>query len=429
MEEVHAFHAEPLSRKQEIQWSKLMGLLENVYARHPYYRELFDKHGIDIGSINDPEGFRGIPFLTKDEIRAKSQEMSSGYSGRASVRKTSGSTGIPLVFVKDRDSTAYMDALMYVLYGWHGISIGDRQGRVWGIPLDFRNRALTRLKDFLLNRKRLVSFDISEESCRDYYSILRRFKPAFMYGLVNTIIEFARLSVGIGLDPAELGMKAVITTGEILFPRSRSLLAKAFKCPIVNEYGTTENGVVAFDCPGGQMHLLMHNVYVEVLNPENGEPAVPGELGEVVLTELHSHATPFIRYRVGDVIRLSNRQCTCGLELPVVDEVVGRESDLIITPDARKVSSAILSYSMTDGVFRFRSYQRAVDRLDVYIEKTGDFRVEDLQFIENKIRTYVGEDMKITVTAVDSLDPERSGKFRHFISELGQGSHSSVTNK
>ncbi len=418
MDEIRAFHAVSLVRKQEMQWSKLTALLDFVYSNNRYYRELFDKHGVDVRNIHNPEDFRKIPFLTKESIRAESNEMVSDHSGRVSVRKTSGSTGIPLVFVKDRDSTAYMDALMYEVYGWHGIAIGDRQSRVWGIPLDFKNRTFTKLKDFLLNRKRLVSFDITEESCKEHFLTLKRFKPAFMYGLVNTIVEFAKLSARVGLDPAELRLKVVVTTGEILFPRSRQLLQEAFQCPIVNEYGTTENGVVAFECRSGEMHLLMHNIYVEIINPENGSPVAPGEMGEIILTELHSYAMPFIRYRVGDIIRLSSRTCACGLELPLVDEVIGRESDLIVTPDGRRISSAILSYSMTDDVLKFRSYQRAIDRLDVFIQKTDNFKEDDLSLIEKKIRTYLGEEISITMNMVKDLEPERSGKFRHFVSEL-----------
>jgi phenylacetate-CoA ligase len=419
MAEIRAFHTEPYHQKQELQWNKLLELLNYVYGSNGYYRELFDKHGVSVKRIRDPSDFRRIPFLTKRAIRARSNEMVSSYRGRVSGRKTSGSTGVPLVFVKDRDSTAYMDALMYELYGWHGIALGDRQSRVWGIPLDLKGRMLTRLKDMLLNRVRLVSFDISEKSCRRYFRRLRRFRPAFMYGLVNTIVAFADTIRGLGLDPAELDLKAVITTGEILFPRSRQLLQTAFRCPIVNEYGTTENGIIAFECARGSMHLQMHNTYIEILRPDDGSPSTPGEMGEVVLTELHSRAMPFIRYRVGDLMKLSSDACGCGLEMPVVEEVLGRESDLIVTPDGKSISSAILSYSMPGGVLRFRSFQRAIDKLDIYVQMMDSSSCDDLSLIERKLRNYLGEDMRVTVNAVDELAVDETGKFRHFVSELG----------
>jgi len=409
MDEIRAFHEKPLSRKLDIQWNKLQDLLQYVYANNAYYRDLFDKNGIDVRKIDSPEEFRQIPFLTKDAIRSDSQAMRSTYSGRVSARSTSGSTGIPLSFVKDRDSTAYMDALMYEVYGWHGIGIGDRQSRLWGVPFSPRGRLMTRLKDILLNRRRLSAFSISPQECSDYLQKLKRFRPKFMYGLPSTMCAFADSLHDRGVEPSEAGLEVIISTGEILTDRRREKLESAFECHVVNEYGTTENGIVAFQSQDGTMRLMIHNLYIEILNPDDGTPAKPGETGEIVLTELHSHAMPFIRYRVGDMaVPEEARPNDEGL--PTVRNIVGRLSDLVVTPEGNRVAAAILDYTLAGGIRRFKAFQDSVDLLHVMIEADDSFDRGALAETEASWREYLGDSIRIEFEIVDNIPPDKSGK-------------------
>jgi len=417
MDKISAFHEKPLSEQLDIQWRKLRKLLEYVSANNRYYRDMFASHEIDVGRIESPEDFRKIPFLTRGAIRAGSRNLVSNYSGRVSHRKTSGSTGVPLAFVKDRDSTAYMDALMYEVYGWHGIGIGDRQSRLWGIPFALKSRLLTHMKDILLNRRRLSAFSLSRESCIDYLQCLKRFKPKFMYGLPSTMEAFAAILQSSGIDPCEAQLEVIISTGEILSARSREKLESAFGCRVVNEYGTTENGIVAFESADGKMRLMIHNLYIEILNPKDGTPAKPGETGEIVITELHSYAMPFIRYRVGD-LAVQESDSTDGSNLPAVRDIVGRVSDLIITPEGKRVAAAILDYSLAEGVKRFKAFQTVVDSLQVMIETDDSFDESTLARTEKSWRAYLGEGIRIEFNIVDKIPPDKSGKMTVLESSL-----------
>jgi phenylacetate-CoA ligase len=416
--EVQAFHSLNAGEMSRIQWAKLKSLLEFVSRSNPYYRELFARQGLKAEDIRCPDDLHLIPPLTKEVIKKNSGLMISEGRWRLSRRKTSGSTGIPLYFPKDRIASAYMDAVMYEVYGWYGIKMGDRQSRIWGMPLNMKARMRVRLKDLILNRKRLAAFDISPKQCLRFYRELERFKPKYVYGVVNTICEFARVIMEAGLNPADLGIKTVLTTGEILHPRHASFLYEAFRVPVVNEYGTTENGIIAFQCPHGEMHLMSHNFYLEFLDPQTGQPVQPGRIGEVVLTELHSYAFPFIRYRIGDLVRPSEDNCDCGLGLPLIKEVIGRTSDLITLPDGSRLSSAIVSYAVTNGVNKFRTYQKSPDRLEILLQVNQCFREGDLTIMENKLRTHLPDEMSIDFQIVNDIPKDISGKFREFTSEI-----------
>ncbi|MDD3731872.1 MAG: AMP-binding protein, partial [candidate division Zixibacteria bacterium] len=416
--EVRAFHGLDSDGIKEYQWQKLKNLLHHVYEQNPYYRALFEQKSLHPEDITSAETFRQIPFLTKRIIQTCNDDLLSRDHLRTSPRRTSGSTGMPIRFVKDRRATAYMNALMHEVYNWHGIEIGDRQARIWGRPLDFRRRLTAQLKDFVLNRRKLVSFDISEKTCRHFFYELKHFQPKYLYGLPCSIVEFTQTLQKINLEPTEMGLEIILCTGETLSPEKKKFLQDAYQCPVLNEYGATECGIIAFPCRHDQLHLMSHNLYIEIINPETGHPAKPGETGEIVLTELNGYAMPFIRYRLGDIALVDNSRCSCGLELPLIAEIQGRTGEIILTLENKKVAMAILDRVLEKYVLRFRVYQRALDRLEVIIENYPGFCRQHTEEIKALWRPYLGEEMKVDFKIVEHILPDRSGKLTSFISDI-----------
>lgn len=416
-EELKAFNRLSAEKMKEKQWEKLTALLEYAYRHNPYYKKLFDENDLTPKRIQNPDDFKKIPYLNKAAIQANQTELLSTGSRRVDHRKTSGSTGMPLQFVKDRISLAYMNAVMHEVYSRHGIEIGDRSCRIWAIPRIFKVQCSIFIRDLLQNRIRLSSFNVSDETSVEFYKKIRRFKPKFMMGVPSYMTDFGKRLIKAGLNPADLGLETIITTGEILYPAQKELLKEHFQCTIANEYGTTECGIVAFACPHDKMHVQNHNLYVEAVNPETGREARPGERGEIVLTELHSFAMPFIRYRLGDTVVPSDERCSCGLASPLFAHIEGRLEDMIETPDGRKVAGGMLYYTLTKGIHQFKAFQRAVDRLEVFIEKGPNFSDKFLEEVKAQWREYLGEDMKFEFKFVDHIPADPSGKLRYFVPE------------
>jgi len=403
------------------QQSRLAELVRDAATQSAYYRELFQSHGIDPTQELATADFERIPFLTKEIIQAESTRMIGPTHGRVSVRKTSGSTGTPLVLVKDRRAEAVMDAYMYEVYGWYGIDVGTRQARIWGIPLGRKARMMARLKDRLLNRRRMVAFEINREYSRAFYHELLRFRPYFLYGLINPIHEFCRELVEAGLDPKAIGLQLVITTGERQVAAKKAYISEHFGCRVVDEYGCTESGIIAFECPEGNRHIAGYNLYVEIIDPATGEVVRDGESGEVVITELHARAMPIIRYRVGDLARISHQPCPCGRTTPVIIDIVGRVSELIITPEGKRVAAAVLDYSVPAQFSRFRAIQHAVDRMTLLLEGGGDLPGRAVEEIRAKLVPYLGDRMQLEIQVVERIPLDTSGKLRCFVSELEGG--------
>jgi phenylacetate-CoA ligase len=416
--EVSAFHKQPYEKMVELQWLKVNALLDYAHSNSQYYRKMLQEYKNTDKACDYRTIFSKIPFLTKSILRDNIKTILSTQTLKTSPRKTSGSTGIPLWLTKDRTATAYMDALMYEVYGWHGIKIGDKQGRFWGMPLDRKTRRKWQMKDMLFNRKRINSFELTESNCNRYYKILESFRAEYLYGYPSAMCEFIRNIEAAGLNAARLEIKVVITTGEILYENQREIIEKAFQAKVANEYGNTENGIIAFECTSGRMHLMNHNLLIEFINPVTGQPVPEGESGEIVLTELHSYALPFIRYRTGDAATLSRAQCECGLQSPTIENIQGRVSDFAISPDGRKISGPIVNYTMTKGIERFRVIQKAVDHILVLIESKTSIQQTQIDEITYKWKALLGQTVTVEIQLVDNLPLDKSGKLRSFISEI-----------
>ncbi len=411
LRELKAVEAFGEKEAREYRDRKIVELLHHAYGRVPYFRRLLDDLNLEPGDIRSASDLGRVPFLTKQEVRSRLEDLQvKGL--RCSWRSTSGTAGYPLRFPKDRQATAFMDAMMYIAYSWHGIRIGDRQARVWGTGIRKKDRLRNTVRDFLLNRKRLSAFKLAEPDCIDFYKKIERFKPAFMYGYSNAVYEFARTLEANGIDAAKAGMRVVICTGELLLEDRRKEMQDIFGVKVVNEYGTTENGIIGFECRHGGMHVVP-TVHLEVADPDEDG------YGELVVTELNSRSVPFIRYRIGDRGRIAaGAECECGRPYPIMEISGGRTHDYIRCPDGRKVYATVLAYSLKEFAAQFKAYQKAIDRLDILMIPKGQLTVEVESMIAGKLRGIVGERMNISFTQVSNIPVEPSGKLRYFVCEL-----------
>jgi phenylacetate-CoA ligase len=265
---------------------------------------------------------------------------------------------------------------------------------------------------------------MSESSMRKYYEKLCSWRPEYLYGYPSALCRFAEFICENQLDTTEIGMRAVICSSEVLYNQQRRLLERTFHCRVINDYGCAECGVLACECPEGNMHINSDHVFIEFINSD-GTPASPGEVGEIVITDLHDFSYPLIRYRLGDVGSPSIQTCPCGRGLPLMDIIQGRISDLIVATDGRLVQDEILNHVSRriesrhgKGIKQFKAIQKSREHIVFLIVKGADFTEDYLQLLDQKLHEYLGEAMNITYEYVEDIPLEKSGKLRYFVSEI-----------
>jgi len=128
----------------------------------------------------------------------------------------------------------------------------------------------------------------------------------------------------------------IFTCGELLTPSMRDYLEKVFDTEILDQYGTTEFGKIAWECPQGGYHLAEDTVYVEVVDHE-GKEVGAGEVGQLVLTGLVNETTPLVRYAIGDLVETAESDCSCNTSFRRIKDIKGRKKDVFLNSNSELV--------------------------------------------------------------------------------------------
>jgi len=419
-------------RIQQLQSTRLRELITHAYEHVPYYRQALDRCGLTPDDITGAEDIRKLPVLTKNQIRDNRQSLVAKNVPVRHLRPmaTSGSTGQPLAFFSTReDQFTYGIARTFRAASWAGLGIADRYALV-GRPRHYRRRTDQLLHELSLTVRRLTVVDsgtLSEQT-------LPRIAETLATGNYT----------GIGGSPPVLRLVAdyilwhdlprpspdvVISGAEQLLDHERALLTEVFGTNPFSKYSSFEVYEIASECAAHTgMHIQAEDVVVEVVD-EEGAAAAPGTVGRVLVTNLHNYAMPFIRYELGDLAAIDTSPCACGRYLPRLVGIVGRMSELIVTPSGRSVFGADLGLETFGplGVRQFRVEQdetgKVVALLEWHSQVPDDSRAHGEVAIQTTLEAAIREGVHVEVRSVDHIDPHPSGKHLVVTSKLASRTH------
>jgi phenylacetate-CoA ligase len=409
---------------ENLQARKLSALLGAALAHSPWHAARLRAAGLEDaargGNITLADLTR-LPTMNKRDARDNVEQIVwRGVPGGAHRYNTGGSSGEPLIFHFGRARQASDAAGRMRARNWWGVAPGEREAYLWGAPveLDKTDRIKT-LRDRLVNQLVLNAFAMSAPRMDDYLATLKTWQPKCLYGYASSVALLAAHAEARSIPARWPALRVVCTTGEPLYPHQRELISQVFGVPVANEFGSRDIGFTAHEAPGGQMLLLSESHIVEVLD-EAGQPVMPGQSGEAVVTGLTSEAQPFIRYRTGDVLRMSADPAAGGQGLHVIAEVTGRQTDLVLAADGRVMHALAVIYVLraTPGIAQFKCVQHAVDRMEVQIVPDAGWSVEAEATVVRGLRARLGACLQVDLRLVDQIPPEASGKHRYVVSHV-----------
>ena len=420
--------------------AKLRRLVRHAGTTVPLYRDLWRRAGVDLDEIRTVEDLVRLPTVTREQLQAAGDGARSEVyrSGDLLCERTSGSSGRPLTLWmepahRDLRRSLFLRALAAAGYRpGRRLVLVREPGRELPAGLDWRQLAHDRPPE-----------DLAEE--------ILRLRPAIVYGWVSVLRlvaealvdlpphgsgprgagSFAEPSAPSGRGPRALSSTSgdgrpalrasVLTTAEALDAAGRALLERAFGGRVHEVYGSTELGMVGWQCGRGDgFHLAEDVALLEAFDRRLDPAAGPRPL---IATNLELRAMPLVRYETGDVIGpVVAQACRCGSPRVRVTGFEGRLVDCLRLPSGRLVSPYRLTLALEGlaGLARYRILQSAPARIEVTYQSAAGADCEGIEAaVRSRLRTALGEPVEITVERRGDLRSEVGSKFRVVESRMG----------
>jgi len=392
--------------------SLLQKQIHNIYENVPFYREVFKKLNISPNDFKEIQDLRKLPVITKTEIRKNQVKF---LNEKLNPEKcfhsfSSGSTGQPFASHFDRRCWMRKKYLSKLRARFScGMQPGDRVAIFESEPAENLKHlnGFHPLRDILLNVRYFSIFDNIENLVK----YLTEFKPQNAYGPQNFFFHFAREIKRNGQTFSFL--KRLYTSSEYGQSHAAQFIKNVLQVEIYDIYGSTEFKEVSWECEQHQgYHINEDEIACEILNGDS--PALPGEIGDIVLTDLRNHAMPLIRYRIHDRGRLLSGNCRCGRTFSLMQPVAGRASEYIRLPGGEKISPYRFTTAIEKfkGLLQYQLIQQSETDIVIKViidEKTGN---ETCINIEKAIINITMGLMRVTVRKTDRIFSEENGKFK-----------------
>jgi phenylacetate-CoA ligase len=371
------------------------------------------------------DDWNSIPVMTKKHLQQPLENrLSVNFNKRnAHIHKTSGSSGDPFIFAKDKFCHALTWAIFSDRYQWYNLDINrSKQARFYGIPLDKKGYYKERLKDSLSNRFRFSVFNLSDNQFEKNLHKFKTSKFDYINGYTSSIVQFTKFlkRKNIVLNTICPTLKACVVTSEMLFKEDKDLLQRQLGIPVINEYGAAELGLIAFQNKQNKWIVNSEDLYVEILD-ENDTVLPNGKEGRIVITSLFNKAHPFIRYDLGDLGILSKESTN---KTPILEKLVGRTNDIVVLPSGKKAAGLTFYYvtktviENSGNVKEFIIEQRNIDTFKIIYTSIYDIDKDLKQSILDTITLYLEPNLNIIFERKDTLDRSKRGKLKQFKSFL-----------
>lgn len=400
---------------REWQNARLAPILHHAATQVPWYREHWRMRRLN-GDHASWEILDNWPILEKEQFRSNSEAFLADDANRSKLSHTvtSGTTGSPTNFwvsgQAQREWYARFDARCR---HWHGLSRHDRWAHLGGkvvAPMD-ANRPPYWVWNRGLNQLYLSSYHLIPGQFHHYAAAIRDHRIEYLLGYPSSLYELAEGCLAEGIR--DLHLRAVISESEQVFPHQRRAVREAFGCELRETYGMVEMAAAASECPNGALHLWPDTGVLEVF--DGTMPVEAGTTGDFVCTGLLNPHMPLIRFRVGDrgAIDPDGGACSCGRSLPILREIEGRISDMLITMDGRRLAPANVEciYDDHHPIREAQLVQHSVDRVTLRFVPCPAFGPQAEERLRRAIRNHLGP-VEITMEPMLRLPRGPNGKLR-----------------
>jgi phenylacetate-CoA ligase len=407
---------------EDYQTLQLRRLLVHAFETVPHYHNAFNALGFNALNLEKFElkDLPKLPFLAKNTLRTlgTTDLVSQKPEAQGCFFGSSGSTGTPtqILFspaMHQRVSAATEARVRH----WAGLTQHDPRGMIGGrrILPEGSGKAPFYRYNFFEKQTYFSAYHISAANVADYLEGMKKHRVEYMTGYAMGNFFLARFLEESGLEAPKL--KAVLPSSEKLSPEMRATFQRVYGCKTFDAWGSVESCGIVSECEHGRMHVSPDVAILEFLDPKTGQPAMPGQLAEVVCTGLLNVDQPLIRYRIGDLMRVSGEACPCGREMPVIQEIVGRMEDTVIGPDGREMVRFHDIFNGIGCIVEGQIQQHDFTHFEVKIVSGKTLSNCDRQLIRQRMYSQLGK-IQVEIRDTGHIPRGPNGKFKAVISNV-----------
>jgi len=429
-----------IEQRDKNRQERLEELVKYTAENSPYFKKIYASLGEnfklqDIPKTNkkalQPEFDNWVTDsqISKDKIyefQTNQSEDNNLFLNKYTVITTSGTTGEPMLMVRDSYHNVIHGALMQERL-LKGVSPNLLR------PIDNKIAAVIATEGTVSSYSSLVRVmkqypEYAHNICpisimlpiNEIVSKLNKFKPNMLSGYPSmlTVLATEQLNGNLNISP-----ELIACSAETLSKDAYLLLKDAFKCKVINNYCSTEGGEIAMTCECGELHINDDWIIVEAVD-ENLMEVPDGEISKgVLVTDLTNYAQPIIRYYVDDNVKIIREKCKCGSTFPRI-EVLGRVSDTLNICGVN-IPSVIFAYLMHDysEVLSFQFAQISCDTIEFRCVLHKDADIDDFRKrlekdIDEIYRKNNCKEAKFIFTQKTPKNTGKGGKLKTVLNEL-----------
>lgn len=406
-----------------IQQTRLIELANRARRVVPHYRAL------NLPEFSsEPDAQNGIaqvlsvfPILEKADYRADPESFVAEDLAEDQLRKgkTSGTTGTALPLWYTPNALAEEYACVWRLRRRNGARLRNPHFTFGGqqVVPQVQNAPPFWRRNSWSNQVLFSLYHMSADNLPRYVDAMHDIPADYVEGYPSSIHLIARAMLESGRQLPKGRLKGIFPSSESLLAFHRSAIEEAFNAPVLDRYGTSEFAVSMTGCTAGNLHLDMEFGAVEIDVQEETDDFVRGPL---LVTGFANDATPFLRYRIGDVGTRSKRACPCGRPGEVFLDVDGRIEDYIVTPDGRWIGRMDHVFKEQLAVAEAQILQEDASGIEILVVPRANFGEEAKKALLFEVRSRLGRDIRVELKLVEEIPREANGKFRAVKSAVGR---------
>jgi phenylacetate-CoA ligase len=416
----------PLERIERLQRYRLHKIIRHAYETVPFYRQAMDERGLRPSDFRTVEDLAKLPLIDGLMVQRNVEAfLSTRYDddSRLALYSAGSSSGIRRGIYWDKTSvlgtraTAVRDRVVVAnLVGRRsGVSIHIvPSGSEYFVLRPFFQAATLNLRSH--GQHHVLS---PEQPFELVAERLKAMQPQVVSSYSSYAEQFFRF-----LADRQMSItlpRLWLYGAEMLSPSGKDLIENTFGCPTYSTYQATETARLGFQCEQRQgFHLNVDLCSLRIVD-EAGRTVAPGELGEVVISNLHNRAMVLLNYRLDDWGVMAREPCSCGRSLPLLERLEGRSSEMLQLADGRTISSLTLDAYCDEElkpVLQVQIVQPAPGHIRWRLVRSSSADPDTLRRdLLERCRVVLGEDTKVEVEFVDGIPSTPQGKFIRVVSQ------------